>query len=159
MSENIFAEDWHECLEAHYMHVVRTHDKVTLPSLTVVMRRAGFDESQLAELRVRATMHMDAVSPDFVPDLDALKAKSGETQDEKPPAPAESSIFPAAIPPEAKAEETPVLESEVELSEDLLDESELDEDEPEPDDEYQIEAVVEEPPEDAEEPPQQLTLF
>jgi len=72
MSENVFADEWMECLEAHYMHVIRTKDKVTEPSLSIVMHSAGFSDKQLAELRVRATMHIDDVGEDFVPDLDVL---------------------------------------------------------------------------------------
>ncbi len=74
MSENIFADEWVECLEAHYMHVIRINDKVTEPSLSIVMHSAGFSDSQLAELRVRATMHIDDVGADFVPNLDVLEA-------------------------------------------------------------------------------------
>ncbi len=74
MTENIFANEWVECLEAHYMHVIRINDKVTEPSLSIVMHSAGFSDAQLAELRVRATMHVDQVSPDFVPDLNVLEA-------------------------------------------------------------------------------------
>ena len=72
MSENIFADEWRDCLRAHYMHVVRNNDHVTEPTLRVVMHDAGFSESELAELRVRATMHVDDVGADFVPDLDVL---------------------------------------------------------------------------------------
>lgn len=72
MSENIFANEWIECLEAHYVHVIRTKDHVTEPSLTIVMHSAGFSDKQLAELRVRATMHVDDVGADFVPDLHIL---------------------------------------------------------------------------------------
>lgn len=74
MSENIFERDWRDCLEAHYMHVIRTNDRVTLPSLTYVMHQAGFDDAQLAELRVRATMHVDDVGADYMPDMNALEA-------------------------------------------------------------------------------------
>ncbi len=72
MSENIFASEWIDCLEAHYAHVIRTKDHVTEPSLTIVMHSAGFSDKQLAELRVRATMHVDDVGSDFVPDLHIL---------------------------------------------------------------------------------------
>ena len=48
MAENIFADEWMECLEAHYMHVIRINDKVTEPSLSIVMRSAGFSDAQLA---------------------------------------------------------------------------------------------------------------
>ncbi|MBZ0281544.1 MAG: hypothetical protein K8L97_12465 [Anaerolineae bacterium] len=90
MSENVFAEDWLDCLRSHYMHVIRTNDRVTLPSLTIVMGQAGFNESELAELRVRATMHVDDIGADFVPDMDVLESVSQvETEDE-------SSVF--AVP-------------------------------------------------------------
>lgn len=72
--ENIFADEWRECLRAHYMHVIRTQDRVTEPSLRVVMHEAGFNDSELAELRVRATMHVDDVGADFVPDMAVLEA-------------------------------------------------------------------------------------
>ncbi len=90
MTENVFAEDWLDCLRSHYMHVIRTNDRVTLPSLTIVMGQAGFNESELAELRVRATMHVDDIGADFVPDMDVLESVSQvETE-------AESSVF--AVP-------------------------------------------------------------
>jgi hypothetical protein len=73
MSESVFADEWRECLRAHYMHVIRTHDRVTLPSLTYVMYQAGFTEGELAELRVRATLRADQMPADFVPDMNALK--------------------------------------------------------------------------------------
>src|SRR5215510_5552415 len=72
MAEDIFADDWLECLEAHYMQVIRIHDKLTEPSLSIVMHSAGFSDAQLAELRVRATMHVDDVGKDFIPDLEVL---------------------------------------------------------------------------------------
>ncbi len=72
MSQNVFADEWRDCLRAHYMHVVRTEDHVTLPTLTVVMHQAGFNDSELAELRVRATLRTEQVADDFVPQLDVL---------------------------------------------------------------------------------------
>ncbi len=78
MSENVFLDDWRECLRAHYMHVVRNNDFVTLPSLTVVMKNSGFGDSELAELRVRATMHVDDVGADHVPDLHILDTQAEE---------------------------------------------------------------------------------
>lgn len=80
MSDNIFERDWRDCLEAHYMHVIRTNDRVTLPSLTYVMHQAGFDDAELAELRVRATMHVDDVGVDYVPDMNALSSPAAEAR-------------------------------------------------------------------------------
>lgn len=82
MQENVFADEWRECLQAHYIHVIRNRDKVTEPSLTVVMHQAGFSDSELAQLRVRATMHVDDVGADFVPDLTVLEDFTPETHDE-----------------------------------------------------------------------------
>lgn len=70
---NIFADDWLACLREQFMQVVRDGDTTTLPSLTNVMYEVGFTESELAELRVRATMHVDDVGEDFIPDMDVLE--------------------------------------------------------------------------------------
>jgi hypothetical protein len=59
MSQNIFAAEWRECLRAHYLHVVRVQDTVTEPSLTLVMREAGFSEAELLDLRQQATLHAE----------------------------------------------------------------------------------------------------
>ncbi len=119
MQENIFADEWRECLQAHYIHVIRNRDKVTEPSLTVVMNQAGFSDSELAQLRVRATMHVDDVGADFVPDLAVLENAAPEPQvfagvdlsdeavelmiedtDEENEAPAEPTDILDAAPPE-----------------------------------------------------------
>lgn len=144
MPENIFEAEWRECLEAHYMHVIRTRDKVTEPSLTVVMHQAGFNDSELAELRVRATMHMDDVDADFVPDLEAF------VQTEEP------RIIAVGAPDVPPAAVEAVIEPEAEISTEALIEAI---------EEAAIEAEVmaEVPPldipEDDDEAPQQLSLF
>jgi hypothetical protein len=155
MPENIFEAEWRECLEAHYMYVIRSRDKVTEPSLTHVMHQAGFNDSELAQLRVRATMHIDDAGADFVPDLDVL------AQTEEPrviavnpgvseaPSPSE----PATI--EAVIEET-VIEPEAEISAKAIIEEIQDE-------AAEVEAMAEVPPTEIpdEDPdaPQQLSLF
>jgi hypothetical protein len=72
MSTNPFDDEWRDCLRAHYIHVVRSGDTLTEPSLNRVLNQVGFSESELAELHVRATMHVDDVPADFVPDLHVL---------------------------------------------------------------------------------------
>ena len=143
MSENVFADDWHECLQAHYMHVIRTRDKVTEPSLTVVMHNAGFNDSELAELRVCATLHVDDVGADFVPDLNILNAA---------PPPDEPRIFPVAVDlvPEPEA---PLMLTDDDL---LTGETEIDEPETEPPVDESVQAV---PEDDEPDEPQQLSLF
>ncbi len=149
-NKDIFGEDWLECLRAHYMHVVRVSDKVTLPSLTVVMEQAGFNQSELAELRVRATMHVDTTGADFVPDLDVLESKPVQVQgaEVKQEAPAVIEQLPQVVEP-ASVIDLPETPEEL-----LIDESPLDDElEPEP------EAVIEEVPEDDPDAPEQLSLF
>lgn len=120
MSENIFADEWMKCLEAHYTHVIRIQDRVTEPSLTIVMHSAGFTDKQLAELRVRATMHVDDVGADFVPDFNVLDGHdhnhhemSVYTHDSIPPEMPEPEIFNIPIDLPSAAVETVVSGIEV----------------------------------------------
>ncbi len=73
MSENIFADDWYDCLREHFMDVVRQQDHKTLNSLTAVMLEVGYSEADLREMQVMATAHVDDVGEDFVPDLHILE--------------------------------------------------------------------------------------
>jgi hypothetical protein len=160
MSENIFADDWLECLESHYMHVIRINDKVTEPSLSIVMHSAGFSDSQLAELRVRATMHIDDVSPEFVPDLDVLEAHDHQHAEPEVAEvhvyniPVEVAAMPIAAEVAELTEVTSFVEAEVVNQSDDLAEAEL---EPETlEDEVPVEQESEQKDPDA---PQQLSLF
>ena len=166
MPENIFELEWRECLEAHYMHVIRNRDKVTEPSLTVVMHQAGFIDSELAELRVRATMHVDDVGADFVPDLEALAEKEEPriiavavpAVPEAPSAPVATEIVnePQAEIPAGALIEGNLTESQAEiLTEELIEEIE--------DEAAEAEAMAEVPapdiPDEDPDAPQQLSLF
>lgn len=73
---SVFFEEWIRSLREQYKYVVRTDDRVTLPTLTAVLQDVGFGEDELAQLRVEATMRVDDVGADFAPDLDALKGSS-----------------------------------------------------------------------------------
>lgn len=96
-SENPFDEDWRDCLRAHFAHVVHTQDKVTERTLPGVMLEVGFSEAELKELYLRATMRVDDVDADFVPDLellgreveaainDALQPETSRHQDDQAP--------------------------------------------------------------------------
>ena len=72
-SRSVFFDDWLDSLREQYKHVVRSNDRVTLPTLTAVMQNVGFGEEELAQLRVEATMHVDDVPPDFTPDMKILE--------------------------------------------------------------------------------------
>lgn len=167
MPENIFEAEWHECLEAHYMHVIRTRDKVTEPSLTVVMHQSGYDDSELAALRVRATMHMDDSGADFVPDMKVLEAvEEARVIAVKPSVPdalpLEAAPVEAVSEPQAELPTEGVVEAilDEEQAEALTDEliAEIEEDAAE-DAQLSEEPPPPEVPEDDPDAPQQLSLF
>ena len=97
-----FADDWRDCLRAHYQYVTHNQDTVTERTLVGVLQEVGFSDSELAELKVLSTLRADELPPDFTPDLDALKAQAVEQmqQESAAPAPAEpeAAIFAAAMP-------------------------------------------------------------
>ncbi len=135
MSGNPFHEEWRDCLRAHFLYVIQSGDRVTEPSLGLVMLEAGFTEAELAELRVRATLRVEDAPPGFVPDLDALR------------------VYPAAAPqPEPESAEL-LMEPEafVETIEPAADPAD-----PEP---VTVEHPAVEPPPDDADLPQQLSLF
>ncbi len=70
---SVFFEEWLRSLREQYKHVVRIDDKVTLPTLTAVMQSVGFGEDELTQLRLEATMHVDDIGEDFVPDMHILE--------------------------------------------------------------------------------------
>lgn len=145
MSENIFRDEWLECLRAHYMHVIRTNDRVTLPSLTVVMGQAGFNDSELAELRVRATMHVDQVGADFVPDMNVLESSSQVEGHE------EARIFVSAEIVAGGVEVLPEAIPVEEIVAELPPEEEIIED--------AVEDAVDDVPPPSDDAPKQLSLF
>jgi hypothetical protein len=69
---SVFAEEWRDCLRAHYTYVVRNNDRTTEHTLRGVMVEAGFGEDELKQLYVLATAHVDDVGADFVPDMDVF---------------------------------------------------------------------------------------
>jgi hypothetical protein len=98
-----FADDWRDCLRAHFTHVIRTEDKRTEPTLTGVLLNAGFTEAELRELKLMATLHVDNVPADFVPDLEILQ----------PQPPPEPPVF-AAVEVPAPVDEVPADEQDAE---------------------------------------------
>ncbi len=74
--ESIFTDEWRRCLRAHYMDVIRRNDQITLKSLVRVMHDTGFNDDELAELRVRATMRADDMPDNFVPDTQIFQVNA-----------------------------------------------------------------------------------
>lgn len=76
---SVFFDEWIKSLREQYKYVIQNNDNVTLPSLTKVLHDVGFTDDELTHLRVEATMHIDEVSEDFVPDLQVLdKHQAGQ---------------------------------------------------------------------------------
>jgi hypothetical protein len=86
MPASVFDDEWRDCLREHYKHVIRTGDRVTLPTLTDVLTAVGFRDDELRDLRLEATLRADDLPDDFVPDLDILGQPTT-------PAPAEAEVF------------------------------------------------------------------
>ena len=134
-STSIFADEWRDCLRAHYTYVVRMNDKGTERTLRGVMFEAGFNETELKELYVLATAHVDDVSADFVPDMELLEsAEPAEAPVFAVPAVAMPlEVIEAALVEESLAlDEAAAASSADELDETELDETELDDAQDEP---------------------------
>ena len=52
--QSVFFDDWQACLRAHYIHVLRTNDQVTEPTLRRVLLQTGLTEDELHHLRLEA---------------------------------------------------------------------------------------------------------
>ncbi len=102
---SVFADDWRACLRQHYIETVRKQDRVTLPSLTLVMYEVGFSDDDLAELRLLATMRADYVPPEVAEVRTFAAAAPDEIEAEaEPDAPDELA---EAAEPEPEAEPEP----------------------------------------------------
>lgn len=101
-----FSEDWRDCLKAHYTHVIRTNDVRTEKTLRTVLHECGYNDAQINEWYVLATMHVDDVDPDFVPDLELVQPEAAPVMvavPEMPPEPVAAAI--EEPPPEEVVEE------------------------------------------------------
>ncbi len=135
---NPFEQEWRECLRSHYIYVIRSGDEATEKTLAGVMQQAGFDEKTLIELRIHATMRVEQMGEDFVPDFAALE--------EQIAAQVETQIAQQQIAAEPATASQPVIALST-TEEQATDTSEA---EPPPSEEYYA------PPTDS---PQQLSLF
>lgn len=79
-----FTNHWRACQEAHYQEIARADDRVALNSFHKVMiNDLGYSERDLKAAYVKATMHSDRVSADFVPSdkpvVDSAHADQGQS--------------------------------------------------------------------------------
>lgn len=73
MPRSPFADDWHAAQEQHFQHILRTGDAGARRDAIALMQQAGYDEAAIQALYIRATMHMDDIPPDFVPDMEVIE--------------------------------------------------------------------------------------
>ncbi len=73
---SVFFEEWLNSLREQYKQAARADDQVSLPTLTAVMQNVGFDEAELAQLRLEATLRQEDVAGDFAPDMNILSVAS-----------------------------------------------------------------------------------
>lgn len=85
--DNIFSDEWRACLHAHYLHVIRTDDAVTEPTLRSVLLQTGLTDADIERLRDEA-LALGPVDSDAEPVSDELPdeaayADAGEVYDEE----------------------------------------------------------------------------
>lgn len=69
-NKSIFYEDWRACLRAHYIHVIRTRDTVTEPTLRNILLSVGFSEAEINEMAIHARMRDTDAAPEDLPGLE-----------------------------------------------------------------------------------------
>jgi hypothetical protein len=106
--ESVFSDDWRDCLRAHYTQVVKNNDQVTLSTLVDVLNKVGFEEAELHDLYVQATMRAEDV--DFVPDPEIIEKVFAAVKAPEPEAVAP--VMVEAVPDPVEAEEEPPADEE-----------------------------------------------
>ncbi len=71
---SIFDDEWRACQREYYKHTVRAGDSRRRAQMADALRSVGFSEEELSALYLAATMHVDDMPDDFLPDLDSLEA-------------------------------------------------------------------------------------
>jgi hypothetical protein len=137
---SIFFDAWQACLRAHYIHVIRTNDAVTEPTLRAVLLQSGLSEDDLHDLYQEAL----ALGP-LDPDAALLPEPDAPLPDEQPePEPDADELYADDLP-------DPALDELPEIEDDAAEEVE----EAEP-----VEEIDDSPaPPDEPPPSQQLSMF
>lgn len=81
---SVFSDEWRRCLREHYKYVVRQQDRDTEQTLTPILNRFGFRDEELRQLTIEATMHVDDMPSDYVPDLQPFSATNVDRNEALP---------------------------------------------------------------------------
>ncbi|HML24775.1 MAG TPA: hypothetical protein PKD09_24185 [Aggregatilinea sp.] len=135
MKRSIYFNDWQACLRAHYVHVIRTNDTVTEPTLRHVLLQTGLTDAELDAIaaEARGLTALPADTPFDAGAIDPETAAAAEVPADPP-----ADVAPAdVVEQEAEAiqeEETVAEAVEVaeaaEIAPPEPDEAEIDETEP-----------------------------
>jgi hypothetical protein len=106
---SIFFDEWQACLRSHYIHVIRTNDTVTEPTLRAVLLQSGLTEDDLRLLYDEA-LALGPADPDAGIMLDpiatlVIEPEADEIYAEEPVLP-DDSIPEEDLPDISDAEET-----------------------------------------------------
>jgi hypothetical protein len=72
MTNNVFGDEWRECLREHFKYVVQHDTRTTLESLRVALLQGDppvFTEDELRDLYIEATLRAEDLPDDFVPEV------------------------------------------------------------------------------------------
>jgi hypothetical protein len=96
-AQNIFEEDWRDCLRAHLFHVLRERDRRNEHSLISVLLQTGFTEDEISALRTQALIALGLYPEEGEEVLTEVMAESAaEPPGKETPAPS------AEITPESE---------------------------------------------------------
>jgi hypothetical protein len=62
-SRSEFYEEWRICLREHYLHVVKSGDEITEPTLHSVLLETGFSEDEIADFYDEGLRRREEESP------------------------------------------------------------------------------------------------
>jgi len=101
--ENLFKQDWQDCLRAHYAYVVREQDMNNERSLVTVLLQTGFDQEDIDLMRAALGWVIEPppveISPEPAPELqiaDPVENVAEPTVSEPEPAPPSENAEPDA---------------------------------------------------------------
>ncbi len=147
-NQSVFAEEWRDCLRAHYTQIIRNEDRNTEKSLHGVMLEASFSENEIKQIYVQATAHVDDVGADFVPDMDVLNAEPGSFSIASVAVPETFAEVTGETPEDVASEMAVDAEIPVEVVKDLVDEDNVVADMPQESDAEAEDAADDETPDD-----------
>lgn len=70
--QSVFESEWRKCQRENLRHAAQSNDTVALPTIKERMKSLGFDDEEINQIYLEATMRSDEVSKDWKPDQSFL---------------------------------------------------------------------------------------